>query len=106
MGYEYLVRIDPEDEPITEERLERILELVPNYYARVQYPGNVAFEFRTSSRLPAVADKWPDVYVIGDGRDIVICQFGDYATTIQVLGTLVEVLTSESRVERVTVLKP
>jgi len=109
MGNEYAITIDPEDSPITDERLEEFLRVLPHYFACVKYPDNNAFEFRTGNTLPHVVDgktKMPDSFVTGKGREILICQNGDYNTAVFILGALAKEPVSKSKVERITIRKP
>lgn len=104
MGCEYLIRLDEEDDEVSKNVLEEMLKRLPDYYGRVQYPQNEAFEFRSADNLDP--REMPDAYVVGSGRSIVICQCGDYSIMAQALGTIVAEFVSAARRERVEVVKP
>ena len=106
MGNEYQLQLDPGERGITDQRLEAILCKAPNYHGRVQYPHHCAFEFRTPETLTRGDHSMPDLYVIGQDHQVNICQYGDYDTTINVLGRLVDELVSEATFESITVIKP
>jgi hypothetical protein len=102
MGCEFLIKLDDDSCDVTNQQLEDILKILPNYSGRVQYPDNEAFELRSKTNLNGM----PDVYVIGKNREIWICQNGDYLILLQALGALVVEFVTESKSECIKVLKP
>jgi len=98
MGCEYQILLD---EDFTLSHLEKTLQKLPNFAGKVDYPQDIAFEFRTKENLSGM----PDLYVIKKEREITICQQGDPDILRQVLGTLVSEYTSESQSEKIIVKK-
>ncbi|QDT27601.1 hypothetical protein Enr10x_29190 [Gimesia panareensis] len=105
MGCEYSVYLDKSDEPVTPDILEKILCRLPGYHGKNITAGQVTLEFRGPDTLAALHGP-PDVNVGTSGYRVTLCQFGDYNIAAHVLGVLVMELVSESRSERIEVVKP
>lgn len=101
MGQEYVIRVNQDQIPKISE-LDEILKSLPHYYGVTRCDGSEAIEFRTQQTLDDISGM-PDVSVSCCKRDIVICQFGDYKTTVLVLGFLVADFVSDAADEHVDV---
>ncbi len=105
MGSEYSIHPDWTGDSLTDEILEDLLCSLPDYHGKRVAGGQITYEFRGSNTREA-PDTLPDVNVGLSGNCVTLCQFGDYRIAALVLGALVMELVSESRSERIEVVKP
>ena len=103
MSDEYIIRLDQNESVPSAPYLEEILKTLPGYFGRVQYPEDVAFEFRSEgNRDPK---KMPDLAVICRSHDVVISSNGP-AYLKEVMAALVLEFVRDSRAEHIEVLRP
>lgn len=105
MGCEFSIRLETSNEPISVPSLEEVLSRAAYFHGRNSIVDQVQFEFRGPNTKPELSSI-PDVTVAVSEYEVTVCQFGDYEIAAQVLGILVMELTSESKFERVEVVKP
>jgi hypothetical protein len=102
MGYEYIIRISDQDEMPSIDYLTNILQDIPGYFGQVQYPNEVALEFRTDNNQNP--ENMPDLYIIINKKDIVVCSHNAVILE-KVFATLVLDLVTELKSEGIEVLK-
>lgn len=109
MGCEFSIHLNKSDEPVTSDRLEEILFQISSYHGKSVTNGQIVLEFRgpnTKATLNGPPDVNVGVNILTSGHDVTLCQFGDYDLAAHVLGVLVMELVSESKFERIEVVKP
>lgn len=102
MGSEYIIKLSDEDEPVSVHQLKEILCRVKYFYGLSHFKGTDFVEFRSENTKNDLESP-PDVNVATSGREICICQFGDYEIAAQVIGVLSIELCSESNSEKIII---
>ena len=103
MGCEYV--ISPRDgDPLPQpDEVERILMDMPDFFGKVQYPQDIAYEYRSGSTLDT--SKMPHMHVVISDPTIVICTYG-YKYLHELIGRLCDHVASESAHEEARVVRP
>lgn len=103
MSHEFIIRLSNNEEIPSPSYMENILKPLPGYFGKVEYPNDLAYEFRSETNQNT--ENIPDLYVTYRRQNIVIAS--NNSNYLQnVMATLVIAFVTESKGERIEVFRP